>query len=545
MSTKLFWTLIKIDLKKFKYLAVILLFLFSCGTDDNGPVQPEPEPQPDTGLIKNSSFEVLGSVGNFSSWQTEFDTNAELVLNSGYFSGTSLQHKSSSNYKVYTYQQILNLPNGLYKLTAWVKNSGGQNSCYINAKNYGGIERMTSLPVSNSNWVQVIIRGINVNNGTLTIGHYSDALANNWSMIDEWQLVKDDIEYSFLKGGDLSELSYIEREGGKFYENGQEKDCFEILKNNGMNLARLRLYNDPGNPNFSPSNRLPLGIQNPEDILSLSTRAKTAGMQILLTFHYSDYWTNGGTQNKPHEWEGLSYEQLKTAVYDFTFDFMTQMKNQGTTPEFVSLGNETAGGFLFPDGNYNNFNKMAELFNQGYDAVKAVSPNTKVIIHLDDAGNSGKYDWFFGSLSAAGGKYDIIGASYYPFWTDKKVSQITDWADYQSTKLGKDIMIMETGYNWNPTLPAGWAGQLSDNGPYDNVYPSSPEGQKNFLYECFNGMKGAANGCVLGVVYWDPIMIEVPGVGWELGAANVVSNTTLFDFQGNSLPSLKAYKYNN
>jgi len=543
MSTKLFWTLIKNDLKKFKYSAVILLFLFSCGTDDNGSVQPEPEP--DTGLIKNSGFEVLGSVGNFSSWQTEFDTSAELVLNSGYFSGTSLQHKSSSNYKVYSYQQISNLPNGLYKLTAWVKNSGGQNSCYINAKNYGGIERMTSLPVSNSNWVQVIIRGINVNNGTLTIGHYSDALANNWSMIDEWQLVKDDIEYSFLKGGDLSELSYIEREGGKFYENGQEKDCFEILKNNGMNLARLRLYNDPGNPNFSPSNRLPLGIQNPEDILSLSTRAKTAGMQILLTFHYSDYWTNGGTQNKPHEWEGLSYEQLKTAVYDFTFDFMTQMKNQGTTPEFVSLGNETAGGFLFPDGNYNNFNKMAELFNQGYDAVKAVSPNTKVIIHLDDAGNSGKYDWFFGSLSAAGGKYDIIGASYYPFWTDKKVSQITDWADYQSTKLGKDIMIMETGYNWNPTLPAGWAGQLSDNGPYDNVYPSSPEGQKNFLYECFNGMKGAVNGCVLGVVYWDPIMIEVPGVGWELGAANVVSNTTLFNFQGNSLPSLKAYKYNN
>jgi len=310
-------------------------------------------------------------------------------------------------------------------------------------------------------------------------------------------------------------------------------------------LARLRLYNDPGNPDFSPSNRLPAGIQNPDDILSLAARAKAAGMQILLTFHYSDYWTNGGTQNKPHEWEGLSYEELKTAVYNFTFDFMTQMKNQGTTPEFVSLGNETAGGILFPDGDYNNFDHMAELFNRGYDAVKAVSTNTKVIIHLDDAGNSGKYDWFFGALTTAGGKYDIIGASYYPFWTDKKVSQITEWADYQSTKLGKDIMIMETGYNWNPTLPAGWAGQLSDNGPYDNVYPSSPEGQKNFLYDCFNGMKGAANGCVLGAIYWDPVMIEVPGVGWELGASNVVSNTTLFDFQGNALPSLKAFKYNN
>jgi len=525
------------------FFIVVLLLFFSCGTDDNNSVQPEPKP--DTGLIKNNSFEVNGSTENFSSWQTEFDTSAEVVQNSGYFSNKSLQHKSSSAYKVYSFQQISDLPNGTYKLTAWIKNSGGQNACYINAKNYGDYERMTSLPVSKNDWVSVIIRGIEVTNGTLTIGLYSDALSNNWCSIDNWELIKDDIEYTFLKGGDLSELSYIEREGGKFYENGQQMDCFEILKNNGINLARLRLYNDPGNPDFSPSNRLPAGIQNPEDILTLSKRAKDAGMQILLTFHYSDYWTNGINQNKPHEWVDLNYDELKQAVYDFTYNFMTQMKNQGTTPEFVSLGNETAGGFLFPDGGYENFNQMAELFNKGYDAVKSVSPNTKVIIHLDDAGNSGKYDWFFGELSAAGGKYDIIGASYYPFWTDRTVGQIKEWANYQSSSLGKDVLIMETGYNWNPTLPSGWAGQLTDNGPYDNIYPSSREGQKNFLYECFNGLKSVDNGRVIGDVYWDPVMIEVSGVGWELGASNVVSNTTLFDFQGNALPSLKAFKYNN
>lgn len=41
---------------------------------------------------------------------------------------------------------------------------------------------------------------------------------------------------------------------------------------------------------------------------------------------------------------------------------------------------------------------------------------------------------------------------------------------------------------------------------------------------------------------WDPIFIEVPGIGWELGAGNVVSNTTLFDFQGNALPVFEAFK---
>lgn len=312
-----------------------------------------------------------------------------------------------------------------------------------------------------------------------------------------------------------------------------------------MNIVRLRLYNDPGNPAFSPSNLLPAGFQDENDILSLAKRAKAAGMQILLTFHYSDYWTNGGTQNKPHAWANLSYTALKTAVYDFTLDFMNQMKAQGTTPEYVSLGNETPSGILFPDGDYTHFNQMAELFNEGYDAVKAVSPSSQVIIHLDDAGNSSKYDYFFPALIAAGGKFDVIGASYYPFWTGKTVAQIRDWANLESPKYGKPILIMETGYDWSPTLPSGYAGQLTDNGPYSSIYPATSEGQKDFLYECFNGLKSANKGAIVGDMYWDPVMIATPGVGWELGAPNVVANSTLFDFSGNALSALKAFKYNN
>lgn len=525
------------------YLVLVIFLGCSCKKSPSGGGE---NPPVDTGLVKNSSFETGGATASASSWQTVFDTDADKTDAPGYISTLSLLHQKAADYKVYTYQTITGLVNGFYRLTARVQNSGGQNACYINAKDYGGgAERMTSLPVTQGSWTKIIIRGIEVSNGNLTIGLFSDARAGNWCRIDEFELVKDDIAYSFLKGGDVSELSYIEQKGGKFYENGVQKDCFEILKDNGMNLARLRLYNDPGNPAFSPSNRLPAGIQNPADILRLAGRAKNAGMKILLTFHYSDYWTNGSTQHKPHEWANLNYTQLKQAVYDFTFSFMTQMKNQGTNPEFVSLGNETAGGFLFPDGDYNHFSQMTELFNSGYDAVKAVSPGTKVIIHLDDAGNSGKYDWYFGELNAKGAKYDIIGASYYPFWTQKTVTQIADWANYQTNKFGKDILIMETGYKWNPTTPEGSNGQLSNNGPYESVYPSSPEGQKNFLYECFNGIKNAANGRVTGGIYWDPVMISVPGVGWELGAPNVVSNTTLFDFNGNKLESFKAFKYNN
>lgn len=523
-------------------LAAVLLLQLQASCKKQPAVIEPPKTQDS---IINSGFESDQKESTEATgWLTsENDPDADAVAAGGYEGSYALQHKKANAYKVRTYQELSGLANGYYHLTAYIQNSGGQNACYISGKGVDGFERMTSLPVS-ADWIKVIVRGIQVTDGTCVVSIYSDAKADNWCKLDAVQFIKDDLPYTFLKGGDVSELSYIESKGGKFYEDGVEKDCFEILKNHGFNIARLRLYNDPGNPDYTPSKYLPAGFQNKTDVLQLAQRAKAAGMQIQLTFHYSDYWTNGSTQTKPHEWSNLSYDDLKKAVYDFTLDILNAMKDQGTIPQYVSLGNETRGGFLFPDGGYSNFSKMAALFNAGYDAVKEVSPESKVIIHLDDAGDAGLYDWFFGSLESAGGKYDIIGASYYPFWGGRTITEMRDWANYQSAKLGKDILIMETGYNWNPTLPNGSGGQLGHNGPYQNIYPSSPQGQKDFLLELFNGIKTADNGRLLGDIYWDPVMIAVPGVGWQLGAPNVVANTTLFDFNGNALISLDAFKYN-
>lgn len=73
----------------------------------------------------------------------------------------------------------------------------------------------------------------------------------------------------------------------------------------------------------------------------------------------------------------------------------------------------------------------------------------------------------------------------------------------------------------------------------------SPLGQKNFMLELIKEIKQAKDCRILGFLYWDPIFIEVEGMGWELGAKNYVSNTTLFDFEGNRLEALDAFKYNN
>lgn len=521
------------------FLNILVLFIsFSCKGGDNIPdITPAP------GLIKNSGFEDDNAeTSSPKGWNITGDKNAANVVKGGLSGQYELYYSSSSSYEVTTEQVISNLDNGVYDLEFNYKNSGGQKICYVSVGNSTNT-KMTSLQVSLNSWTKSIVKGIKVDNGQCIIKIYSQGIKDNWSCYDDLKLVKVDKDYTLLKGGDVSELSYIEQMGGKFYENGQEKDCFDILENNGFNIVRLRLYNDPGNPNFSPSKRLPAGIQNPTDILRLAKRAVAHHMQILLTFYYSDYWSS---EIKTHAWEEISFEALKDSVYAFTYNFMNRMKEQGTTPQYVSLGNESNDGILFPEGQISkSWTNFAALINMGYKAVKDVSPTSKVILHLSDAGNNDTYDWFCSSCIKYNINYDVIGSSYYPFWTKRTATQMREWADYISAKYNKDIFIMESGYNWNPTLPSGYPGQLSNNGPYQGIYPSSPQGQKDFLLELHSEIKKCKNGRVIGNLYWDPVMIAVPGVGWELGAPNVVSNTTLFDFSGNSLPSLDAFKYNN
>jgi arabinogalactan endo-1,4-beta-galactosidase len=485
------------------------------------------------GGLQDGDFES----GNLAAyWQNSGNTAVASLLSGNAFSGSwYLQQSNPAPYQVETYQLVTNLPNGYYKLTAMVENSGGQNVCYLS-----GNDRMTSLPIS-SQWTNTIVRGINVTNGQCLVSIYSnDGTGGNWCRADLIQLIKDDLPYNLLKGGDVSELTYVEQGGGVFYEtNGVPTDCLQILKNHGFNIVRLRLYNDPGNTNYSPSNLLPPGIQSPTNILALAARAKAKGLQIELTFYYSDYWSNG----KPHDWASLTFPQLTNAVYNFTTNFMTLMKNQGTTPEYVSLGNEINGGILTPDGSSSNWPQLAQLLKMGYAGVKAVSPSTQVILHVNSDISSNTVTWFFNNAVANGVNWDIIGCSFYPFWTQATAEQARDMINSWYTNFNKPVLIMETGYNWSTNRCDGYPGQLSNNGP--EPFPSTPLGQKEFMLNCFNAIKMVNQGHCIGDLYWDPIFICVPGEGWELGQPNLIDNTTLFDFTGHALPVLDAFYFNN
>ncbi|CAH1221754.1 hypothetical protein PAECIP111892_05037 [Paenibacillus auburnensis] len=520
----------------------------------------QPVPDPEGVAIVNRGFDTEGPVDLADGWNEDGDLEASFIAESGFESGYSLNHAGSLPYRVTTWQTINDLEEGYYTLTGWTQNSGGQKAAYLFAKDNGTSESRTALPVG-SDWTKVTVRGIHVTTGKVTVGLYSDAGAGQWAKLDFVELVKDDKPYRLLKGGDASELTYVESMGGKFYDrDGVEKDLFQILKENGQDIVRLRLYNDPGKGHGDGNYYVPEGIMDKADILKLAKRAKNAGLQIQLSFHYSDYWTNGAIHNIPNEWQeeisGLSDEtakvdKLEQLLAAYTGDVMQAMKDQGTTPEYVSLGNEMQSGILYPYGKASDatWENLGRFLIAGSNAVKSVSPSTKVILHLDDAGNYDKYEGFFDKMKEMNVPYDIIGPSYYPFWTNKSVQQIVEFCNVMSEKYDKDILLMETGYNWNSTLPNGSPGQLTDNGPY-SPDTSSPEGQKNFMMELFNGLKSANNGRVIGDLYWDPIMIDVPGVGWAYRESddqpdvNVVSNTTQFDFEGKALPVHDAYLHN-
>jgi arabinogalactan endo-1,4-beta-galactosidase len=171
-------------------LLYFFIILFGC-KKGNDPQTIKTDPN--VVKIANSSFETVGASNSIAGWNTLAETadlDAVLAKKGSRTGSFCLAHIKTTKYKVYTSQELTGLDTGYYSLYAWVRNSGGQNSCYLSAKDYGDNERMTSLPVS-STWTQVIVRGIHVTNNKCKIGFYSDALAGNWSDFDDVKMLKD------------------------------------------------------------------------------------------------------------------------------------------------------------------------------------------------------------------------------------------------------------------------------------------------------------------------------------------------------------------
>ena len=144
----------------------------------------------------------------------------------------------------------------------------------------------------------------------------------------------------------------------------------------------------------------------------MAKRAHDAGMALLIDLHYSDTWADPGKQTKPAAWERLDFPALRKAVYDHTFDVLSALKQQGTTPLMVQSGNETTNGMLWTDGHYpDHVDQFAELLKSGNAAARAVDPSIKIVLHHDKGRNNMAVRRWLDDLIARGVQFDVIGLS--------------------------------------------------------------------------------------------------------------------------------------
>ena len=301
---------------------------------------------------------------------------------------------------------------------------------------------------------------------------------------------------AFAKGADISWITQMESQGMEFYnKDGAERECTALMKEIGMNAVRYRVWVNPVD-----------GWNSATDVLVKAIRAQKLGLRIMIDFHYSDTWADPGNQTPPAAWASYDIDGLVKAVSDHTKEVLSLLKKYGVDVEWVQVGNETRTGMMWPLGSYkeNGGKNYTDLTNAGYDAVKAVYPEAKVIVHLDGGHDNSLYTRIFSVLKANGGKYDMIGMSLYPCWWNNETSSFgTDWKPNTDACLanikkvyetyGKEVMICETGM------------------PVTN--PDIAKEMLSYLLEKTQELE-----CCKGVFYWEPQAPNGYNDGYGLGA---------------------------
>ena len=282
----------------------------------------------------------------------------------------------------------------------------------------------------------------------------------------------------FASGADVSWCTEMEASGKYFYNSaGQQTEMMALLAQLGMTAVRLRVWVNPETA-YGP-------WCDKADVVAKAKRAKNAGLDVMIDFHYSDFFADPGRQTKPTAWKTYTFEQLKQAVNDHTVDVLQALKDEGVTPKWVQVGNETRLGMIWNDGKivWSNSQPWAgyvALSNAGYDAVKSVFPSALVIVHLDRAPESNS--WFFQQFKDNGGKFDAIGLSHYPetsTWQANNISTASNIRSLHNT-FQVPVILVETGYYWN-----------SDNTEAEEV-----------MTDLFSRTM-TINGCG-GIFYWEP-----------------------------------------
>ena len=326
-----------------------------------------------------------------------------------------------------------------------------------------------------------------------------------------------------MAGADVSHLSFFEERGIVYRNAGQAFDALMMLKQRGLNCARLRLFTSSApQAQADPYN----SINNLDYTLPLAVRVKQAGLKLLLDFHYSDTWADPGKQTKPAAWTNLSFAQLEQRMYDYNSNTIAAFKAAGAMPEYVQVGNEIIQGLLWPDGKVGGssdtpaqWQKLGVLLKAAIRGIKDAATDLppQIMIHIDRGGDWAGTKWYFDNLLQQQVEFDIIGESYYPFWHGS-LDALKNCLINASARYAKPIVVAETAFPWSNST---------------NIFgiTASPEGQIDFVVELARIVSAVPSGGGIGIVWWGTEYQRLSGVGLA-----GFDRRSFFDRDGNILP---------
>ena len=371
------------------------------------------------------------------------------------------------------------------------------------------------------------------------------------------EFVGANVKENYIRGADVSSLIDMDEAGFVFFdESGTQKDALAVLKENGVDYIRLRLWVDPKDEN---GNRYGAGNNDLATDIKIAKRAKALGMKFLLDFHYSDFWTDPGKQFKPKAWEKLNFEDLNKAIKDYTKQTIEAFKKEGLMPDMVQIGNEINSGILWPDGKSwggdgHEFDRLAQLLKSaiaGFNAAKGKA-TCPVMLHLAKGPDNGAFKWWFDAITARGVEFDIIGMSMYTWW-DGPISALADNIKWVKATYNKPVIIVEGSYPYTFENDDSLPNDTSASDATKSGYPGTVAGQYAYLKDL---MEQSEKAGAEGFFYWEAAWKTGANVTWgtragmdyikcgpECGFGNARENQALFDKNGKVLPSIKVFNH--
>ena len=342
-----------------------------------------------------------------------------------------------------------------------------------------------------------------------------------------------DSSTEFYVGSDISSLLEVEENGGIFYHNATSaEDVLKILKDNGINSVRIRIWNDPVDENGISYG---CGHNDLATAIQIGKRASDYGMRIFIDFHYSDFWADPSSQVVPKAWKNMTLPEKEQALYTYTKDSLQTLLDHNVNVTMVQIGNETISG-LAGETEWEN---ITALMSQGSKAVReiALENNREIMVAMHFTEYT-HFDWYASQLEMYQVDYDVFAASYYPYWHGSLDGLKTSLQNIIET-YNKKVLIAEFAYPYNFTNQDDMSNNISFNSSLDFPYPVSKTGQAECILDIYKTATALGDDC-LGLFYWEPAWISCPNSDY---AGSPWENQALFDKEGKPLPGLSSFLF--